>query len=118
MAKETQAATQLTVGDLAQPLVVWTIGDLASYLKVAESTVYERLRFRSAQEPNPIPAHKMGGYWRFYKHEIDAWLLSLPRAVRVRKRKYAPRKEKASAVPPQVGVARTAPASFPSKAVW
>ena len=78
-----------------QPLIVWTVEDLATYLKVEKSTVYERLRFRSAQDPRPMPAHKMVGYWRFFKHEIDVWLLSLPRTVPERKRKYV-RREKAA----------------------
>jgi excisionase family DNA binding protein len=99
VAKETQTATQtLTnwayVANMTQPLVVWTVEDLATYLKVEPSTVYERLRFRGSQEPNPMPAHKMGGYWRFLKHEIDAWLISLPPTNRTRKRKYMRRSSK------------------------
>lgn len=85
MAKETQTST---VSAETQRLEIMTTEDLAAYLKVEPSTVYERLRFRATRDPHPMPAHKMGGYWRFLKHEIDAWLLSLPRAVQTRKRKY------------------------------
>ena len=71
-----------------QQLEIIDVDDLAAYLKVKPSSVYERLRWRAAGEPHPMPAHKMGGYWRFFKHEIDAWLVSLPATPRTRKRKY------------------------------
>jgi Helix-turn-helix domain len=105
MATSVAANTQVTklpsssgASSLPQPLDILDImdvRDLAGYLKVQESTIYERLRFRAAGEPHPMPAHKMGGYWRFLKHEIDAWLLSLPRVVQTRKRKYVRKKEAA-----------------------
>ena len=74
------------------PLVLMDVEELATYLKVERSFVYDRLRHRSSQEANPMPAHRMSGYWRFVKSEIDDWLLALPRTVSSRKRKYARRK--------------------------
>jgi len=88
--RETVMATQLQPPSAAPqaPLEIMDVDDLATYLKVQKSTIYERLRWRSAGESHPLPAHKMGGYWRFLKHEIDAWLVSLPPTNRTRKRKY------------------------------
>ncbi len=91
----TQLPQQPSVAVMTQ-LVIMDVNDLASYLKVQPSTVYERLRFRASREPHPLPAHKMKGCWRFLKHEIDAWLLSLPRAVSTRKRKYVRTKKEAA----------------------
>lgn len=76
-----------------QQLEIMDVDDLAAYLKVQPTTIYERLRWRAAGGPHPMPAHKMGGYWRFLKHEIDEWLVSLPARHRTRKRKYV-RKQK------------------------
>jgi hypothetical protein len=100
MSKETQMVTKLLEGaapvaPLTQQLEIMTVEDLAGYLKIKESTVYERLRFRATRDPYPLPAHRMIGGWRFLKHEIDAWLLSLPRAVPTRKRKYVRTKKAA-----------------------
>jgi len=89
MAKETQTSI---VSAETQRLEIMTTEELAAYLKVGPSTVYERLRFRASRDPHPMPAHKMGGYWRFLRHEIDAWLMSLPHASHSRKRKYVRKK--------------------------
>lgn len=69
-------------------LEIMDVTEVSVYLKVKRSTVYERLRWRAAGEPHPMPAHKMGGQWRFLRHEIDEWLTSLPSTPRTRKRKY------------------------------
>jgi excisionase family DNA binding protein len=47
---------------------VFTIGELAQYLKVAKSTLY-----KLAQE-GAVPGHKVGRHWRFRKETIDHWL--------------------------------------------
>ena len=47
---------------------IWTITDIAEYLKVAERTLY---RLVAAKK---IPAFKVGGMWRFSKTEIDLWI--------------------------------------------
>ena len=85
---ETSPMTTVWYHRRRTPLEIMDVDDLAAYLKVKPSSVYERLRWRAAGEPHPMPAHKMGGYWRFLKHEIDAWLVSLPATPRTRKRKY------------------------------
>ena len=60
---------------------VFTIGDLAKYLKISRSTLY-----KLAQEGS-LPGVKVGRHWRFHKDAVDAWLQGRPlrrlgRAVR------------------------------------
>jgi excisionase family DNA binding protein len=45
-----------------------TIKEVSEYLKVAEKTIY-----RMASE-GKIPAFKVGGSWRFRRHEVQEWL--------------------------------------------
>lgn len=45
-----------------------TIRELATYLKMAEKTLY-RLAGEGA-----VPGFKVGGAWRFRKTEIDKWI--------------------------------------------
>ena len=47
---------------------ILTILEVASYLKVAERTVY---RLAAAKK---LPAFKVGGAWRFSREEIDHWI--------------------------------------------
>lgn len=47
---------------------IFTIKDLASYLKIAEKTAY---RFVSEGR---IPGFKVGGSWRFRRSEIERWI--------------------------------------------
>jgi excisionase family DNA binding protein len=47
---------------------ILTILEVASYLKVAERTVY---RLAAAKK---LPAFKVGGAWRFSRAEIDSWI--------------------------------------------
>ncbi len=47
---------------------IMTIGDLASYLKVKESWIYERTH------RNEIPFYKQGNKLFFRKNDIDSWL--------------------------------------------
>lgn len=54
---------------------ILTIKELASYLKIAEKTIY---RFVSEGR---IPGFKIGGSWRFRKSEIDQWTKSKAEAV-------------------------------------
>lgn len=51
-----------TAGDIL------TIRQLAEYLMVSEKTVYRML------DRNELPAVRVGGQWRFRKHDIDSWL--------------------------------------------
>lgn len=50
---------------------LWTIGEVATYLKVSEKSVYRRVR--------DIPgAFKLfNGTWRFHRQIILGWVLSL-----------------------------------------
>lgn len=47
---------------------VMTVREVATYLNVAEKTIY-----RLAQKGD-LPGFKVAGAWRFQKHDIDAWI--------------------------------------------
>ncbi len=48
--------------------VVFTISELAAYLKVSKSTLYKIVR------EGKVPCQKVGRHWRFRKEAIDRWL--------------------------------------------
>jgi excisionase family DNA binding protein len=56
--------------DKAQYTMVMTVTEVATFLRLAESTVY-----KLAQE-GELPGRKIGGKWRFSRKEIEALLLS------------------------------------------
>lgn len=47
---------------------IFTLDDVAAYLKVGKRTVY---RLAAAKK---IPAFKVGGTWRFSRADIDTWI--------------------------------------------
>lgn len=47
---------------------IFTIKELAAYLKLAEKTAY-----RLASD-GKLPGFKVGGAWRFRKAEVDSWI--------------------------------------------
>ena len=47
---------------------IFTLDDVAAYLKVGKRTVY---RLAAAKK---IPAFKVGGTWRFSRADIDRWI--------------------------------------------
>lgn len=47
---------------------VFTVEELAIYLKIPKSTIY-----KLAQE-GKLPGQKVGKHWRFRKEAIDRWL--------------------------------------------
>ena len=49
---------------------VMTLGEVASYLKVAERTVLRMVH------NGEIPCAKVGGQWRFLRTVVDDWLIS------------------------------------------
>lgn len=49
---------------------VFTVEEVAAYLKVTERSIYTLLTRKE------IPAFKVGGTWRFRLDEIDAWARS------------------------------------------
>ncbi len=52
------------------------VDDLAKYLKLKKQTIYNWLNQRK------ISGMKIGGVWRFDKHEIDKWLKSQSRNIK------------------------------------
>ncbi len=62
-------ATPAPAGRAAIPTdAVFTIDELAIYLKLPKRTLY-----KLAQE-GTIPGHKVGRHWRFKRDTIDRWL--------------------------------------------
>ncbi|MCB0256900.1 MAG: helix-turn-helix domain-containing protein [Anaerolineae bacterium] len=47
---------------------IFTLDEVAAYLKVGKRTVY---RLAAARK---LPAFKVGGTWRFRRQEIDQWI--------------------------------------------
>jgi excisionase family DNA binding protein len=47
---------------------ILTILEVATYLKIAERTVY---RLAAAKK---LPSFKVGGVWRFSRAEIESWI--------------------------------------------
>lgn len=65
------------VGDLqgeviGQP-VIMTIDQVASYLQIGKRTIY------AMAAAGEMPAAKVGDQWRFFRPEIDRWLIRLSR---------------------------------------
>jgi len=62
---------------------VFTVHDLAEYLRLSEAKVYRMARGGS------VPAFRLGKSWRFHKDSIDDWILreislNVPPAIPVR----------------------------------
>nr|WP_276325671.1 helix-turn-helix domain-containing protein [Nitrosomonas nitrosa] len=55
-------------GMTARQQAIFTLDELATYLKVGKRTLY---RLAAHGE---IPAFKVGGTWRFRQSEIDQWI--------------------------------------------
>lgn len=47
---------------------IWTIKDVARYLKLTEKTAYRLVA------DGEIPGFKVGGSWRFTREEIEQWI--------------------------------------------
>ena len=58
---------------------VFTIDELAIYLKLPKRTLY-----KLAQE-GTIPGHKVGRHWRFHREVIDRWLGNTPHKEQMRR---------------------------------
>jgi len=54
------------------PDEILTIEELAAYLKVSKSMLYQMA------QKGAIPASKVGKHWRFHKKTIEEWLLRHP----------------------------------------
>jgi excisionase family DNA binding protein len=48
-----------------------TVSEVAEFLRVPVSWVYEQTRSRC---PNRIPGFRLGKYWRFSSEDVTAWL--------------------------------------------
>ena len=46
---------------------IWTIKDVADYLKLTEKTAYRLVK------EGKLPGFKVGGSWRFRRDEMERW---------------------------------------------
>ena len=65
---ETVSRQDIRPGDLLTP------GQLAKFLQVKVSWVYEASRRRGRFSADPLPLLRCGRYLRFFKPEILAWM--------------------------------------------
>ena len=54
---------------------IWTIKELATYLKLKEKTAYALVA------KGEIPGFKVGGSWRFSKPDVEKWIKDKTRKV-------------------------------------
>ena len=47
---------------------IWTIGEVADYLRLKQSTAY------SLAAKGKLPGFKIGGSWRFKRDDIEQWI--------------------------------------------
>lgn len=78
------------------PGEILTVAETAALLKVPRSSIYEWTRFRGSNRGTPLPHRKIGKYIRFLRSEIDAWIVALPQAANLRKRKYVRKNQDAA----------------------
>lgn len=57
-----------TGGDMDPGGAVFTVDDLAAYLKLPKRTIYK------LTQEGKIPGQKVGRHWRFLRDTIDRWL--------------------------------------------
>jgi excisionase family DNA binding protein len=67
---------------------VLTVTETAALLKVPPSSIYEWTRYRGSHRGTPLPHRKVGKYLRFLRSEVDTWIVGLPHAANLRKRRY------------------------------
>lgn len=72
-----RAITKLRAG---QTDSVLTIDELASYLKIAKSTLYK------LSQEGKVPGQKVGRHWRYHKEAVDGWLMNQHTVVSRRRR--------------------------------
>lgn len=68
----------ITMSKRSDTDAILTIKEVATYLKVAERTIY---RLSQAKK---MPSFKVGGMWRFLRVDIDSWI-SKQSTVKARK---------------------------------
>lgn len=60
---------------------VMTLGQLAEYLQITESTLYKLVH------AGRVPAKKVGRQWRFHRNAIDRWLVDESPTAAVKRRR-------------------------------
>lgn len=68
--KDDKEPTPTDVGELP---AVMTVDQVAAYLQLSKRTVY------NMAAGGELPAAKVGDQWRFYRPELDRWLVKLSR---------------------------------------
>lgn len=59
---------KMTVSAMKDNSVIWTVHDVALYLRMSESKVYRLVKEKR------IPVIRLGKTWRFRKDLLDKWL--------------------------------------------
>lgn len=69
---------QTGVTAIINPQSIFTIQELAGYLKIPVSTLYKLV------QEGTIPSQKIGRQWRFHKDAVDDWLKNIPSSRRLK----------------------------------
>jgi predicted DNA-binding transcriptional regulator AlpA len=70
---------------------ILTVSEVAAFLKLAPSSVYELTRFRAGRGSSTIPCRRIGRNLRFLRSEIEAYVVALPKVAHIQKRSYRKR---------------------------
>jgi hypothetical protein len=70
--------------------VVMTVAQVAAYLQVPVTSIYEKTRYRGRNR-RLLPCRRVGKYLRFVFSEVQDYLLSLPLETHPAKRSYRKR---------------------------
>lgn len=70
------------------PIKIWSVADVADFLKIPVGSIYEKTRARSDGRA-PLPCRRVGKYLRFFEHEVVQWLAGLPTDRPRRRRRKA-----------------------------
>jgi predicted DNA-binding transcriptional regulator AlpA len=92
IAKTTRAPVSSAAFPASAPIVM-TVAQVASYLQIPVSSIYEKTRYRGRNRC-PLPCRRVGKYLRFIFSEVQEYVLSLPLEVRHGKRAYRKRNAK------------------------
>jgi predicted DNA-binding transcriptional regulator AlpA len=73
---EASKAQGVPSAPITEAPIILTVQEVAQRLQVPRSSIYERTRYRGAQNSVAvIPHRRLGKYLRFLQSEVDAWFL-------------------------------------------
>lgn len=81
--------TVIPIDSIPNPVpLLMTVAQVADYLQMPVSSIYEMTRYRGVQKAQVIPYRRIGRYLRFLRSEVEAWVLGMPQRTKLRKRAY------------------------------